>query len=222
MLNWLHPLLFLPRGNSARKRSHQIQFSKSSNEPLKHFSVEDFEEISGMTYLTEPAFQSKGSYERVKRLTLKAVAEGRVSQRARWLGDHYGDRLDNGFIEDVSIHWVDDKMQYGLFAEKEIKRNAFIGEYTGLIKPCTIVSGEVNEYCFRYPLYKRSFIVYTIDAKMHGNEMSFMNHSSTPNCEAVVAFHNDLFHMCLRALKNIPKDEQLFFDYGNEKWSQSP
>jgi len=222
MFNWLRPSLFLPQGNSARKKSHSILFSKHSDEPTQEYSIEEFEEISGMTYLSEPAFRSKGSYERVKRYTLKAIAEGKVSQRARWLGDHYGDRLDRGFVEDVSIRWVDKNMQYGLFAEKKIRRNGYVGEYTGLIKPCTIFSGDVNEYCFRYPLYDRHFVVYTIDAKMHGNEMSFMNHSSSPNCEAVVVFHNDLFHMCLRALKEISKGDQLFFDYGNEKWSQTP
>jgi len=222
MPSWFRPSLFLPRDNAARSKSHRIKFCKESLKPLQSLTIEEFEEISGMTYLTEPAFRSRGSYERVKRLTLKAVAEGNISHRSRWLGDHYGDRLREGFIHDVSIRWVDDEMQYGLFAENEIPRNAFLGEYTGLIKPCTIFSGDVNEYCFRYPLYNQKFIVYTIDAKMQGNEMSFINHSNSPNCEAVVAFYDDLFHMCLRALNPIKKGDQLFFDYGNEKWSETP
>lgn len=182
------------------------------------YTIEEFEEISGMTYLGELGFRSRSSYERVKRLTLKTVAEGRISHRAHWLGQYYEELLDRGAVNDVLIRWVDDKMQYGLFAEKDLPRHAYIGEYTGLVKACTIVTGEVNEYCFRYPLYDQWFIIYTIDAKMHGNEISFINHSNTPNCEAVAVFHGDLFHMCLRAIKEIPKGEQLFFDYGNEKW----
>ena len=221
MLKWFHSSHFLPNGNAARKKSHRILFSRGPDDPLKSYTIEEFEEISGATYLTELTFRSKGSYERVKRLTLKAVAEGQVSQRSRWLGTHYGDKIDQGYIHDVSIRWVDETMKYGLFAEKEIPRNAFIGEYTGYVRPCTVFTGDVNEYCFRYPLYNRRFVVYTIDAKMWGNEMSFMNHSNTPNCESVVVFHNDLFHMCLRAIETIPKGEQLFFDYGNIKRSLS-
>ncbi|NGX57388.1 MAG: hypothetical protein K940chlam3_00279 [Chlamydiae bacterium] len=218
MLKWFKSSLFLPHDNSSIKKTHRIQFSGKDDVSLKNYSIEEFEEASGMTYLSGLGFRSEGSYERVKRLTLKSVAEGKISQRAHWFGSHFADFLDRGYVNDVSIRWVDEKMNYGLFAEKDIKRHAYLGEYTGLVKPCTIFTGDVNEYCFRYPLYHRFFIVYTIDAKMHGNEISFINHCNSPNCEAVVVYHNDLFHMCLRAIDEIKEGDQLFFDYGNEKW----
>ncbi len=221
MFDALSRPLYFPKGNSSHKESHRIKFQRKGDRAASQLSLAEFEDISDMTYVSELAFRSKGSYERVRRLTLKAVETQKISQRALWLGDHFGDLLDAGYVHDVAVRWVDRHMEYGLFTETPVHKHAFIGEYTGLIRPCTLFTGEVNEYCFRYPLYSPLLVVYTIDAKMWGNEISFMNHSNHPNCEAAVAFHGDLFHMCLRALRNIDKGEQLLFDYGNEKWSQS-
>ncbi len=210
--------MFFPKGSESIVKNHRIKFSKNPHDPVKEYSVEEFEDISGMVYLPRLAYKSKKCYVKVKRLCEKAFKRGDVSERAIWFGRLYGHLIDEPFINDIYIAWTGEEMEYGCYSGKKIVEGAFIGEYTGLVRPCTFWNPDVNEYCFRYPLYKRFFVVYTIDGKMQGNETSFINHSSSPNCEAVAIWHKGLYHMCLIALENIPEDAQLLLDYGNKRF----
>ncbi len=173
-----------------------------------------------MIYLPNLAFKNKKTYERIRHLCFKIERRGEVSERSKWFGALYGKYIDHPFINDISIAWTGHEMEYGCFANRLIKKNEFIGEYTGLVRPYTLWTSNLNEYCFRYPLYKTFFFVYTIDAKMQGNETSFINHSNTPNCEAVALWHKGLYHMCLIALKDISINDQLFYDYGNKRFAK--
>ncbi|MGC4367356.1 SET domain-containing protein [Hydrogenophaga sp. R2] len=49
-----------------------------------------------------------------------------------------------------------------------------------------------------------------IDAKYGGNSARWINHSCNPNCEAEV----EDGRVFIRALRNIPAGEELFYDYG--------
>jgi uncharacterized protein len=51
---------------------------------------------------------------------------------------------------------------------------------------------------------------HVIDAKVGGNSSRWINHSCAPNCEAEV----DEGRVFIRALRNIPAGEELFYDYG--------
>ncbi len=137
-----------------------------------------------MVYLPSLAFKSQKSYDRIRNFCKKIESRKEVNERSKWFGALYGKHIDRPFINDISIAWTGREMEYGCFADRLIKKNEFIGEYTGLVRPCTLWTSSLNEYCFRYPLYRTFFFVYTIDAKMQGNEASFINHSNSPNCEA--------------------------------------
>lgn len=195
------------------KKNHRIKFSSRPHKPLKEYSVQEFENLSGMIYLPALAFKSRKTYDRIKRLCAKSS----VSERAKWLGAVYGKLIDQSFVNNVFIKWTGEEMEYGCYTAKNLKRDEYIGEFTGLVRPCTIFTRDLNDYCFRYPLYRTFFVVYTIDANMQGNEMSFINHSKKPNAEAVAIFHKGLYHIALRALTDISENDQLFFDYGSLK-----
>ncbi len=51
---------------------------------------------------------------------------------------------------------------------------------------------------------------HVIDAKVGGNSSRWINHSCDPNCEAEV----DEGRVFIRARRNIPAGEELFYDYG--------
>lgn len=51
---------------------------------------------------------------------------------------------------------------------------------------------------------------HVIDAKFGGNSSRWINHSCDPNCEAEV----DEGRVFIRAKRNIPAGEELFYDYG--------
>ena len=70
-----------------------------------------------------------------------------------------------GFMADVSIRWIDSTYGYGLFAETDLVKGAYIGEYTGLVRQMYRLNPDHNAYCFHYPtplvaqlLYYRCFI----------------------------------------------------------------
>ena len=52
---------------------------------------------------------------------------------------------------------------------------------------------------------------HVIDAKHGGNSSRWINHSCSPNCEAEETPEGRVF---IRALRNIPAGEELFYDYG--------
>ncbi len=51
---------------------------------------------------------------------------------------------------------------------------------------------------------------HVIDAKVGGNSSRWINHSCAPNCESEV----EAGRVFIRALRNIPAGEELFYDYG--------
>ncbi len=98
------------------------------------------------------------------------------------------------YVADSAIHGR------GLFAQKKIKAEQFIGTYAG---PATQTDGMHvlwlwNEARDRWE---------GIDGK---NEMRFLNHSSQPNADW---WDEDLY-----ALRDIAKGEEITFDYG-EDWA---
>lgn len=114
------------------------------------------------------------------------------------------------------LAWISDTVGYGVFAETDIKKDDFIGEYFGTLRP--IKKGADNlDYSWCYTLYSFHNQNIIIDAKDQGNEMRFVNHSSHPNTIRIdVIDDHDIFHICYIANKDIAKDEQLTISYGEE------
>jgi len=185
-------------------------------EGLREYTVAEFEALTSIRYISHLEFKNKKVYDSVRNLCKQALLSDKITKRAEWLGVAYRREISEGFVNDVYIRWMDSRVGFGLYANKEMEKGEFIGEYVGLVRPGTYLFANVNEYCFRYPFYGARFWIYTIDAQDYCNETSFMNHSSTPNCDAVVSFNNDLLHICIRTNREIKRDEQLTYDYGNK------
>lgn len=180
----------------------------------KLIGIKEFEEQFLVTYRP---FLTFDSYEALK----EAVAYCPLSFRYQWIFGkrddweaYYQELMLHGFLEKSLVKWISEEMGYGLFAECNLDKGAFIGEYTGLFQPII----EPNAYCFEYPhrlFSKRRFM---IDAEKNGNLVRFINHSENPNLEPLWLYDRGILHLILIARYPILKGEEFFFDYGVDYW----
>jgi hypothetical protein len=175
---------------------------------------------SNIHYLKKLDFESPKVLITLRRQTLKAVKWGCLSREAAWLGALFQKQLFEGTVADISIKWVDHQIGHGVFTNQDLGIGDYVGEYTGVVRKRRLFSSRgLNDYSFSYPTSSLFFKKFTIDAETHGNEMRYINHSDSPNCEAVSVLCNDFIRVVIRATKAIPRGSQLHYDYGPEYWS---
>lgn len=101
----------------------------------------------------------------------------------------------------------------GVYATRRIRKNTWIIQYTGKI----ITNAEADalydddaverHHTFLFVLDEK----WCIDAAQGGNDARYINHSCTPNCEAVMTTDNEIW---IQALRGIDPGEELSYDYG--------
>ena len=196
-----------------------IKFAAKGQEHFRELTVEEFRTATGVQYAPELQFENENVLKNVRQQCSRAMEMGTITAQSQWLGTLHAEQLRNHFVADVSIHWIDETIGYGLFAEKEIQPGEFIGEYTGMVRRRTFLSDNINEYCFRYPAFVFSFKKHMIDARDWGNELSFGNHSETPNSETMGVWCDGLMHIIIRAIQVIPPSTEITYDYtGRQKF----
>lgn len=104
----------------------------------------------------------------------------------------------------------------GLFARVKVRKNDTIGYYTGKI--LTDRQANSNRYnTSRYLLWICTD--HWIDGQGKGsNYTRYINHSEKPNAELVTSVRWKTARF--RALKNIKPGQEIFFDYGEDYWSE--
>ena len=197
---------------------HQIKFAPRGVDTIRQYTIEEFQSVTGNQYLPELEFQNESVQERIRMQCLRAQRIGMVGKNSLWLGALHADHIRNHFIADISIRWIDERIGYGLFAESGLGTGDFIGEYTGVVRKCNPIFGHVNEYCFAYPTSALNFRKHVIDAQNKGNELRYANHDDAPNCESMGILVDDLFHIIVRAIRDIPASAQITYDYSGFHW----
>lgn len=105
----------------------------------------------------------------------------------------------------------------GVFATKSIRKGARIIEYTGRRVPWESVPDDVDaSHTFLFGIEDGSIV---IDPEIGGNEARWINHSCSPNCEAIEEEDGRVFIHALRAIK---PGEELFYDYQLEMDDPTP
>lgn len=201
---------------------HVIRLARQGENETKEYSVQDFEKLMGHAYLPTLEFQDERTFHRIRKQCAHASRKGYVKPERKWLGTLHAEELRKHYIPDVSIRWIDDTLGYGLFAEKEIKAWEFVGEYAGVLRRRYPIFGNINDYCFLYPTHVFYMGKHMIDGQDKGNEIRYANHSDDPNCESISIFSDGLFHIILRAVKNIPPHTQITYDYSARYWKSRP
>ena len=118
----------------------------------------------------------------------------------------------------MTIRWIDKRLGYGVFANRDFESKEFIGEYIGLVRRLYRFQPENNPYCLQYPSLFFSFTPYMVDAQHQGNETRFLNHSYKPNLEMDILLDNGLMHIGFFTNQPISKGTQLTFNYGKDYW----
>lgn len=136
------------------------------------------------------------------------------------LGLQFKDKILSGYVEDLSIQWIHQKIGYGVFANQPISKGSYVAEYTGMIRRNDLrrCFESINDYCVVYPVQDEIGKNFFLDAKDQGNIARFMNHSYNPNLQFVYVFCEGVYHRILIAEKSIKKGEQLLYNYGRSYW----
>jgi len=129
-------------------------------------------------------------------------------------GRHFRDKIEVSYLVASSVRWLGREVGRGLFAEEDIEKGAYVGEYTGIVRRNDIrrYLEPLNNYCFKYPVDR-----FVIDATQ-GHLTRFINHSANPNLTPVYAFLEGHYHLIFIANQYISKGTQLTYDYGQNYW----
>lgn len=175
------------------------------------YTIQQLQEKLAFTYLPHNVFEDQADlYER----GLKHEA----SPEAKAFGEKYIEAIRAAYIPRVSVHDLGKKVGHGLFAEEEIEEDAYVGEYTGIVRKNDRRYGAfLSNYCYEYPVPDEMGRSHVIDAES-GNLTRFINHNEWPNLKPVHAFYEGYYHLIFISLCPIKKGEQLCFHYGKNYW----
>ena len=164
-------------------------------------------------------FESEAGRKEIWLLGMEEWKNKKVSVEAETLGKQFIKEIETAYIPAVSVRWVGEVVEFGLFAEEDLEEGCYVGEYTGIVRKNDRRYCEpLNNYCYTYPVLDEIGRNYVIDATK-GNLTRFINHSYTPNLRPVHVFYEGFFHLIFLATRRIEKGEQLFYNYGRNYWN---
>lgn len=172
----------------------------------------------GFKFLDQIAFENDSQKEEIKKRGLLKLEKNDVRKQSIEFGKQFQHLIEQSYIPDVSIRWINDAVGYGLFAEETVKIGSYFGEYSGVIRKNDRRDYKsINNYCYEYPVLDETGKCYVIDATS-GHLTRFINHSFTPNLKPEFAFIDGFFHLIFIAISNICKNSQLSYNYGYSYW----
>ncbi len=224
--NWtpLELARFLPRKEISEILSGLAPpFSKEPN--VLVYDQERFEQLPVIEYIPQPVFESDAIFHEIVAKTKRAKEEDAILPEKIWMGIYFDKEIEKGDHPKVSIRYIDDKVGFGVFAEKRIPSCAFAGEYRGQIKERKKKELKDKVFCVRYTVWEMGRRKFILDAEKMGNFTRLINHSSKPNLSLQSVYWRGIPRMIFVAIKEIPEGTQLTFDYGMFFWkknSQTP
>jgi hypothetical protein len=120
----------------------------------------------------------------------------------------------------VSIRFIDAKIGFGVFAERDLAEGELIGEYTGMVS--SEITGNDFTYLHSYPAltWGEEELFLVVDALTMGNETRFLNHSDAGGVSHIEDYYfNGHWHILFKVTSPVAKGEQLFVDYGAGYWA---
>lgn len=133
------------------------------------------------------------------------------------LNRQYGAYLSFHYMAPVYIKWVSNVVGYGLFADQDIRKGAFIMEYGGeVLKRSTNAT-----WSWSYPSrsgFWDSQMSFSLAANEYGNEARFANHGDNPNMRIELIYSDGTWRLAYIADREIKKGDELFINYGPGYW----
>ncbi len=169
-----------------------------------------------MLFMKNLCFQDEELFHSLLEMGIKKQEAGEVLQEHLEYGNRFKDKIEKGTIAKVSVRFCSEKIGSGLFAEEPLKKEAFVGEYTGRVRK-NDDHLSVNNYLYEYPIPDYIGRSHVIDAT-EGNLIRFVNHKTSANLKPVYAFIEGIYHLILLAKREIAVGEELTYDYGKTYW----
>lgn len=198
-----------------KPQKHKVIFPHTSQ--VAELTTEEFEKHFNIKYIKHLKFRDYPFFIEVIRSLSWIVNKKMFGAGFYELYDRHQAQISSGYYCDVMIRWIDDVLQYGLFADQDLQEGGYVGEYAGVIRETD--PQTLNEYCLSYPKIIK-WAKYTIDPKEEGNYSRFVNHSFEPNLTVKIAAQHGLLHCVFIANQPIKRGTQLTFNYGLDYWSR--
>ena len=182
------------------------------------YTIKELEKRLQFTFLKNISFESPEEKEMIRTKGLEKWKNNEISIEEKELGNRFRHEIKTGYIPAVSIHWIDENVGYGLFAEEDLSQGSYVGEYTGIVRENDKRYIEpLNNYCYRYPVLDDLGRDYVIDA-IQGHLTRFINHSFLPNLKPTYSYYEGFYHLIFVAISPIKKYSQLTYNYGRNYW----
>ena len=201
-----------------QKMDKPILMMKDSK--VEKISPEEFYKIFEVEYLPSLLIKELSVLKKIIKRCNKQIKAGNISEKEIWNGTYFENEIKNYPASPVYIKWINERKGYGLFALHDLKKDTYIGEYTGEVRKFKIRQDDRNSYCFEYQIGESSKSHFTIDAKYMGNMVRFINHDYSPNLATLAAYSNSIIHIIVKTARFIPKDAELTYDYGTRYWKK--
>lgn len=184
----------------------------------QQLSIKEFEAFFQIKYLPHICAISEKFLHKVGRSMQKAFSKKNITNEEKWLGIYFEKELVQDENPDLKIQWIDYKKGFGVFADQDIKKKKWVGQYSGQLRSAQYKKDQKNAYCFEYIIHEKFEKKFTIDAKDQGNISRFINHSYTPNLTPSLVYLGGLYHIVFFAGRAIQKGEELTYNYGPAYW----
>lgn len=195
-----------------------IKIQKEGESAPGYYNRAQFEAFFKVRYLEAPCYSS---FQQLNELVANCpwlLGYTFLGENQRALGTVLRKSLFSGKVLDVAIKWISAEMGYGLFAESQIEKGSFIGQYSGFVRRVSRFYPKLNGYCLHIPTKCCSLRYFVLDALSGGNELRFANHSDQPTMKPVCLVDRSLVHVGLFATRTIAPGEELTFNYGKDYW----
>jgi SET domain-containing protein len=177
----------------------------------------------GVTYIRRTRVRAK-AYRAPAQYDHEYYRENRLEFRR--LEKRYGAFIRAAAIAPVVINDAGRDFGRGLFAAADLRSGTFVGEYAGIVQTNrdgdairAPEGGYLTDYSFDYLVNLDDGTPLELNARRHGNEMRFANHSEKPNLEVEHTLIDGVWTIFLVARRKIREGEQLFYHYGDDYWS---
>ncbi|MBI2344762.1 SET domain-containing protein-lysine N-methyltransferase [Candidatus Dependentiae bacterium] len=138
------------------------------------------------------------------------------------LSSQYKKDVINKTLAPMYLKFVSPVIGYGIFAAAPIKKDDFIGVYTGRLRNLHWDKPDFHEdvdYAWYYTISDKKNNYMIIDGKYEGNDLRFINHADNPNTKRIDIIVENLFYVCYIACRDIAINEELTVSYGNGYWT---
>lgn len=202
--------------SSPRKRIFHVEKEGKNYQ----FDQKEFEKFFNIDFLSSLKFNNVAILNWVVKKCQRSLKKKEMTRQMMWYGSYYAEEIETGYNADVTITFINKLMGFGLVANKKIKKKAFIAEYIGEIRRYNHSKDQKNAYCFEYMIADKYDTDFVIDARDQGNIARFVNHHDDGNITPIAVYHQGIMRVVLQANRDIPKGEQLCYDYGPDYWAK--